>query len=80
MSALDLHVLHDATGRILALAPVDPVLAEDGSSRGLTPLATDGQFALRLTLSEEHLSAGPDALVHEYEVDLSTSGLRRRSG
>jgi hypothetical protein len=81
VSSLDVHIVHDADGRILALAPADPISVDGGPARGLTPVPAEGQFALRLTLTEEHTVAGPVALIRQFEVDLTTGrpGLRRRT-
>ena len=81
MSPLDVHILHDGDGRILALAPADAVSDGDGSTRGVVPVPADGQFAVRLTLTEEHAAVGPVALVRDYQVDLSSDrvGLRPQS-
>jgi hypothetical protein len=70
MSGIEVHVVHDANGRILAIAPAAHIVGEDGVRRGVTPVPVDGQFAVRLTLTDEHHAVGPVALVRDYEIDV----------
>ncbi len=76
MSAVDgheVHVVHDADGRILAIAPASPAVDGTGVRRGVTPVPAHGQFALRVTLTAEHVEAGPVALVRDFEIDVSAT-------
>lgn len=79
MTRRDVHIVHDGDGRILAVAPAGPISGDDGSTRGVTPVAAEGQFALRLTLTEEHAAVGPGALIRDFEVDLSAAQASLRS-
>ncbi len=80
MSELDIHVLHDEAGRILAIAPASATIDEQGRRRGVTPVPTAGQFAIRLTLADEHAALGPVAIVRDFRIDLAaeTPSLRAR--
>ena len=80
MSGMDVHVVHDADGRLLAIAPAAGTLTEAGVELGVVPVPKQGQFATRLTLADEHHAAGPVALLRDFEIDVSAGEprLRRR--
>jgi hypothetical protein len=78
----EVHVVHDGSGRILAL--VDAAELDDGKGGrlGQTPVPGEGQGTVRLRLTSEHLADGPVGLLARFEVDLGgeTPSLRRREG
>lgn len=76
----DVHVVYEADGRILAIADASPARGEDGALLSSEPVPTPGQFCARLTLTDEHLAAGPVAVLRDFEVDIASEvpALRRR--
>jgi hypothetical protein len=78
MSGMDVHVVHDADGRLLAIAPAAGTLSEAGVELGVVPVPKPGQFAARLTLTDEHHTVGPVALLRDFEIDMSAGSPRLR--
>ncbi|MGO9029885.1 MAG: hypothetical protein ACLQOZ_14805 [Acidimicrobiales bacterium] len=81
MTGPEFHLVHDGSGRILAMVDAAETAGPDGRRLRHEPVARPGQQVVRLVLSDEHLAAGPAALFSEFEVDLTASPttLRRRT-
>ena len=74
------HVVHDESGRILAVADAAETTGPDGVSLRHQPRPRPGQVLVQMDLDEELQILNALALVRDYEVDVDTSSgtLKRR--
>jgi hypothetical protein len=78
---LRVHVVHDDTGRILAVADAAETAGPGGLLLHHRPRPRAGQHAVVVTLREEQRELPALTLLREFELDLEarSPALRRRS-
>jgi hypothetical protein len=77
---LSVHVVHDDSGRILAVADAGDTAGPGGVVLHHQPHPRSGQHAVVVSLNDEQRELHALALVRDFELDLETSSpaLRRR--
>jgi len=72
------HVVHDGSGRILAVADAADTAGPNGLILRHAPRPRPGQHLVQMELGDEHGDLHALALVRDYELDLDASPLRLR--
>jgi hypothetical protein len=62
------YVIHRRDGRLLALAPVQPLRHESGAEIGWLPVPERGQILSEVELTAEQVRMGPAALLEGFRI------------
>jgi hypothetical protein len=78
---LSVHIVHDADGRILALADAADMPGSGGVVLHHQPRPRPGQHAILVTLTDEQQQLHALTLIRDFDLDREASppALRRRS-